>query len=191
MKKRIILIIIAILIILLFPIRFRYKDGGTLEYRAILYRIIKWNTIEGYKDTEIHFFPNNFHSIDYYKPLKPYSLNISNNSSKVILNIGSYSWTEIVDGKEKNIQSDSIHPVDFKYSESLDVIPNQTLIISQEAVISRVEIYNDKTLLNKNAIIDKNTIKVPILEKGTYTFILDIKFDEGEAIYSFKANVID
>ena len=41
MKKKIIKIavIIIILLILLFPLTFHYKDGGTVEYRALVYQV--------------------------------------------------------------------------------------------------------------------------------------------------------
>lgn len=71
--KLLIIVTITILVILLFPIRTIYKDGGTKVYSAILYKVIVWNEVNdnyesGYKTgTEFHFFPNNFKSIDYYR----------------------------------------------------------------------------------------------------------------------------
>ena len=42
MKKRIAIIaIICVLLILLFPTKLSLKDGGTVEYKAILYSIVK------------------------------------------------------------------------------------------------------------------------------------------------------
>ena len=45
MKKKTIRIIVIVLIILvlLFPVKYGYKDGGTVEYRAILYSVTVWN----------------------------------------------------------------------------------------------------------------------------------------------------
>ncbi len=40
-KKLIITAIIIILLILLFPIRIQLKDGGTVEYKAIVYKVSK------------------------------------------------------------------------------------------------------------------------------------------------------
>ncbi|MEG1149901.1 MAG: hypothetical protein RSE17_01265 [Bacilli bacterium] len=40
-KKAIIISIVVILMILLFPIRNQLKDGGTVEYQALLYKISK------------------------------------------------------------------------------------------------------------------------------------------------------
>lgn len=42
MKKKIIIVaIVVILLIFLFPIRNQLKDGGTVEYKALLYKISK------------------------------------------------------------------------------------------------------------------------------------------------------
>lgn len=54
-RKTIICIIVVILIILLFPIRMVLKDGGSVEYKAILYTITKYHklsfeTESGYTD---------------------------------------------------------------------------------------------------------------------------------------------
>ena len=63
------------IVILLFPIKLKYKDGGTTTYNAILYKIIVWNILDrnepsGFKrGVEIHLFPNNFYSLDYYEDI--------------------------------------------------------------------------------------------------------------------------
>ncbi len=42
MKKKVIIISVAIiLVILLFPIRNQLKDGGTVEYKALVYKVSK------------------------------------------------------------------------------------------------------------------------------------------------------
>ncbi|WP_419823976.1 hypothetical protein [Anoxybacterium hadale] len=40
-------IIIAFILILLFPIPLRYKDGGTVRYQAILYSITDYHALRG------------------------------------------------------------------------------------------------------------------------------------------------
>lgn len=54
-KKIIILVIIVVLLILLVPIRMHLKDGGTIEYKALLYKISKVHRLNfdsetGYED---------------------------------------------------------------------------------------------------------------------------------------------
>lgn len=70
MKKRFIIIIIAVALILFVPIPTgRYNDGGTKEYTALTYKIVKWHSLSGaegeyYIKTRVYPFPLNFRSID-------------------------------------------------------------------------------------------------------------------------------
>ena len=40
-KKKIIIIIILLFVFSLIPVTIRYKDGGTVEYRVVLYQVIQ------------------------------------------------------------------------------------------------------------------------------------------------------
>lgn len=70
MKKRFIIIIIAAVLILVVPVPTgQYKDGGTKEYTAITYKIVKWHRLSGaegeyYIKTRVYPFPLNFRSVD-------------------------------------------------------------------------------------------------------------------------------
>lgn len=44
-KKVIILSIVIILLFLLFPIRYQYRDGGTVEYKALVYKVSKVHSL--------------------------------------------------------------------------------------------------------------------------------------------------
>lgn len=44
-KKKIITIIILLFVFSLMPVTIHYKDGGTVEYRAVLYQVIQWQSI--------------------------------------------------------------------------------------------------------------------------------------------------
>lgn len=46
-KKTTIIIIIALLLILLIPIPMHLKDGGTVEYKALLYKFSKVHRLTG------------------------------------------------------------------------------------------------------------------------------------------------
>ncbi|MBE7064195.1 MAG: hypothetical protein E7384_00040 [Ruminococcaceae bacterium] len=72
MKKLIITIsiILLILLILFVPLPSgMYKDGGTKEYSALTYKIVKWHSIDSryesgyYENTSVYWFPDNFKSI--------------------------------------------------------------------------------------------------------------------------------
>lgn len=46
MKKKVkIILIVIILLISLFPIRSQLKDGGTIEYKALLYKVSKVHSL--------------------------------------------------------------------------------------------------------------------------------------------------
>ena len=56
-------IIISILLILFFPIKLEYRDRGTIEYKALTYRLITVNRLEEdgyYRGRELYWFPRNF-----------------------------------------------------------------------------------------------------------------------------------
>ncbi|MBR4073680.1 MAG: hypothetical protein IKK24_07030 [Clostridia bacterium] len=72
MKKKIIIgAVIALLALLMLTVPFRvlnYKDGGTKEYTALTYKIVKWNKFVGsdgrYTEAKVYLFPKNFKSVD-------------------------------------------------------------------------------------------------------------------------------
>ena len=80
MKKRIIIpaiIVIALLLVLFLPVPRVYDDGGTHEYAALTYKIVKWNRlvavcnengdmerIDTYTNTSVYWFPDNYKFID-------------------------------------------------------------------------------------------------------------------------------
>ena len=80
MKKKIIItaiIVIALLLVLFLPIpQGSYDDGGTRDYAALTYKIVKWNRISividedgqpssnTYQKTSVFWYPDNQKSID-------------------------------------------------------------------------------------------------------------------------------
>lgn len=50
-KKTIVFIIIFIAIVLLFPIPFRLKDGGSIEFKALLYTVTKYHRLSATSET--------------------------------------------------------------------------------------------------------------------------------------------
>lgn len=59
MKKKIIIIVCVLFVIMLTPVRLELKDGGTIEYKSILYKVSKVHRItdDGFDiGTEIRIF---------------------------------------------------------------------------------------------------------------------------------------
>ena len=68
MNKKYIILCLLLIIVLFIPIpRGTYDDGGSREYVALTYKIIKWHrlTSDGiYKKTRIYFFEDKYKTID-------------------------------------------------------------------------------------------------------------------------------
>ena len=64
-KLAVLCCLIDTLLFLLYPDKWVFKDGGTTQYWAPLYTVIKWKPLDHSKTgTEVYFFPNNFVDID-------------------------------------------------------------------------------------------------------------------------------
>lgn len=150
MKKKVI-VIIAVLIaaILLVPIPHRLKDGGSVEYKAILYTvksvhqidhnsefgyiegtIIKILGIEVFNNTEEKTNPknnskggakNNEIALN-----EPPALTVIYGKENVKALRGTTSWTYVnEDGTSTSVASDSLHPLQAKeYMPSLNLFPS-------------------------------------------------------------------
>ena len=71
---------VFILILFLIPVKFTYNDGGTVQYKAALYTVVKWNcyvepeeyiyegstyySYKKYKNTSVYLFPGSLKGID-------------------------------------------------------------------------------------------------------------------------------
>ncbi|MFQ8705745.1 MAG: hypothetical protein ACLR9T_06740 [Thomasclavelia sp.] len=64
MKKKLIFIILAILVLL--PIKRVCKDGGTITYTSISYKIIIWKTLESSESDDMNNVVSNKEKIDFY-----------------------------------------------------------------------------------------------------------------------------
>jgi len=70
----VIIVLVVIFLICLIPIKAKRKDGGTVEYAAVLYKVIVWNQIYNDPDsdeikyhtgTNVYIFPFNFGQKDW------------------------------------------------------------------------------------------------------------------------------
>lgn len=63
-KRKLVILCIVLLIAMCFPIKYNYKDGGTVSYKAILYSYTKYHRLEKddsyFTGTEFLIFPFNF-----------------------------------------------------------------------------------------------------------------------------------
>ncbi|MDD2434818.1 MAG: hypothetical protein PHO63_01035 [Bacilli bacterium] len=206
MKGRDLLILIIILLILIIPIRLKYKDGGTVEYKAVLYKVIKWNRMIEFGEyktgTEVILFPNNFHPIDYYDDVRPLRIAVYNENKKdeyVIGNTGSYTWSKEVDGKWLHVTADAIDPVSMDYEKVLEVLSNSKIYTMNLSNVTKIYLYEGhKTAwyeglmpLSYKVIFDESdgSLLLPNITSGDYIVQIDIEDGDNTAWYSFKISV--
>lgn len=74
-RRRTIVILVAVALLLFFPIpSFPMSDGGSVEFRAMTYTVVKWHRIlptadasgkaDMYIKTSVYWFPHNHRDID-------------------------------------------------------------------------------------------------------------------------------
>lgn len=211
MKNKLwILITIIVIAILIVPNKKVCNDGGTIEYSAILYKVIKWNRIRPYEEnktgTEVYFFPKNLHSLDYYDDIRPEAIAVYNENSNeddiltedelVIANVGSYSWSKEVDGENLHIIADTIGPIEMEYKNALKTTKDG-IIKSSGLKYDVVKIdtykYNGDVAekIENNLQYDKTNqeIKIVDMDKGDYIIVLYVENGEDDVWYSFKLEI--
>jgi len=203
MRKRwYILSIIVILIILFFPIRRMANDGGTVEYSAVLYKVIKWNKLRVFEEnktgTEIYWFPENLHSLDYYDAPRPEAVAFFDGNRLVVANTGSYQWSKAVDGQTIHINADAIGPLQMEYKDTLKITQGQCVksigLISNVTKITIYKYEEDQAQKIENQLIydeSNQEINFAGLEKGVYIIELFVEKEQDNVLYSFKLEILD
>ena len=200
MKKKIIIIVVVILLILFVPIRVKHADGGSVEYKALTYRLFKWHKLISnenyYVSTDIYFFPNNFHKFDYYEPIVTPIVSVSSGEEKIDVSTYSYNWSkEYGEEIRYDIGDGSIETVDF--SAALNVESKSTLTFESEYDVEDVEysVYNDDSsqLMFNGLGYDQLTksLTLPNLEPGDYLINFKLTNEEDYAMYAFKITIQD
>ena len=199
-KKWWILIIILVAIILVFPTKKICNDGGTVEYSALLYKVINWNRIRVFEEnktgTEVYFFPKNFHSLEYYDPPRPEAIAIYDGDNFVTANIGTYQWSKEVDGKTSYIIADSVGSLYMEYKETLEIEQGQSLNVqglSNNPTKIKIYNYDEKTEIENKIEYDETTQEIDLagLSYGNYIIELYVKKGSNEAYYSFKIEIFE
>ena len=208
-KTLIIMNVVAtgILATLFVPQKLYVNDGGTVEYNAIAYKYIKWNTTRNdgtpLKHNELHWFPNNFHSLEYYKPVETPIVNASSNNQQIACNKGSCQWSKTVDGQEIHVIADAFtDPIQWIYKDSLIITGENILTIDAPYNIRDVKYTEYKEELADSEIgtmnfefikLDFNnenkTIDLKDFENGTYIIAFTIYNNKDYVDYAFKVKI--
>ena len=194
MKKKNIIIIVSILvlIILLVPIKFQYKDGGTIEYRSLIYKIIKWHRLDEYYEnglkigTEIHFFPNNLKPIDYFDEVKPPRFSLIYIDELFYSQVLSYCWKN----EYNSVCADTLGPTDINYKEVINVNKNDEFHYGTFIPITSIKLYDENGIFDYDIEFsnDDEIIRVPDIS-GVYFLQIYYKSLEGNVSYAFKINI--
>lgn len=213
-KKRYFWMVLGLfLVIVLFPIKLVYKDGGTKEYQSMIYKVIVWNRLnDGYekgykKGKEVHFLPFNFYPVDYYDDVRPESLFLTKSKSQsggVMAETGTYCYGERVGKEMKHLCSDTISPVSANYRDELVVKKDEKIYLAGfDGYINKLELYRygfkedekwnlnaNEYLVNYNLTYDNEGkyIEVPDLD-GEYVFVVAMNNEFGNVSYSFKIRI--
>ena len=209
-NKRLIIInsiIIGVLLLLFVPIKIQYRDGGTQEYRAVAYKYIKWNTIRNdgtpLKENDLNWFPHNFHSLEYYKPVESPIVNVSTDEKQISCSKGSFHWSKTVDGVNIFSIADAFKSaVHWTYKDILTIKNDNTVKIDTPYNIRNLKytqykeeyanteidkvrpVFNNINFNNENKEID-----LVELENGTYIISFTIYNNVEYADYAFKVEI--
>ena len=199
--------VIGILLLLFVPIKIQYRDGGTTEYRALSYKYIKWNTTRNdgtpLKENDLHWFPHNFHSLEYYKPVESPIVTVSMGSQQIKCSKGSFYWSKTVDGVNMLVIADVFKSaVQWTYKDTLIITEDNIVKIDNTFNIGNVkyteykEEYEDMKIDAVRPVFieidfnnDDRTIDLTNLENGTYIITFTIYKEKQYADYAFKVKV--
>ena len=201
MKKKWWILIIVVAIILVFPIKKECNDGGTVEYSAILYKVIKWNRIRIYEEnktgTEVYFFPKNLHSLEYYDDIRPEAIAFHGENGLVVANTGTYSWSKEIDGTNRMVIADTLGPLGMEYKNTLKITQGESIksdgLISNITKITMYKYDGEEAKKIENQLkYDKTTQEIDMaeLDKGTYIIDLYVVNGVNSVSYSFKLEIL-
>lgn len=193
MKKKIIIIVCVILVVMLIPVRLQLKDGGTVEYKSILYKVSKVHrTIDNGFDigTEIEILGikvfDNVKSVNDKKDLKETKgvEVVPTLSDKVSTDT---SWCPTFQLIWNDFKNDIVKE-DIKFDEKLDILDN----LNKEEFTTKdiSDNYYYKIYGRKNLEL-KNKIETAIKEKFNQTSDILDKFDWSNDALDSGNNMID
>lgn len=194
-------ILVIILIVLIFPTRKIANDGGTVVYSSALYKIIKWNRMRNFEEnkigTEVYWFPENLHSLEYYDSPRPENIAIYYGEKFIMGNIGTYQWSKKVDGTTLYVNACGLGPIEMEYKETLQIIKSNNVKTYLPGEVTEIKIYQFKDenieLINNNLKYNEESkeLNVGVLDNGIYIIELLVEEENNKVRYSFKLQVVD
>lgn len=189
MKKKILLIVVVLIIVMLVPIPMKLKDGGSTEYKAILYSVTKYHKInhdstKGYDDGwKVKLF-----GLTIYDKITTYVsvehvISIKNDNMTVKANTGSFCY--------KNGEClDKIDFKDFSYDVITAISDDKLYIDNLDGNIKSIELYDysEKNFLEKPVDFTNEYIITPNTN-GLYIFKINAIYEDKDISYYFMCEI--
>lgn len=189
-KKNICLIVgVILLILMLIPIPLKLKDGGSIEYKSILYSITKYhsNNLEstkGYDDGwKIEIF-----GLTIYDKINTYvssehNINIKTDNKIIDANTGSFCY-------KSGACIDKIDFQDYSYDVITSYYNNKLYIENLDGTIKSVELfdYSTKEFTDTKVDFTNNYIITPSIS-GLYIFKINAIYEAKSIEYYFMTKI--
>ena len=188
-KKIIIIAIVIIATLILIPIPNRLKDGGSIEYNAILYKYTKIHRLSaksstGYEDGwELRILGIHVGgTINTYVSTE-HKISIRSNDKIIEAATGSFCY-------KSGMCIDKIDFEDFDYDTISSYYDNKLYIDNLEGNIKSIELfdYSVRKLTNIKVDFTNEYIITPNIS-GIYIFIINASYEEKNIEYYFLADI--
>ena len=189
-KKNIIIILIVSFILMLIPIPIRLKDGGSIEYKTLLYKYTKIHRLSeisrsGYEDgwelsiLGIHVGGNTH-------VLEEHRISIRSNDKIIDAITGSFCYYNASYGS----CIDKIDFQDFRYDVISSYYSNKLYINNLDGSIKNIEVfdYSYKRFIDINIDFNSDYIITPSIS-GPYIFKINAIYEGKSIEYYFMINI--
>lgn len=185
-KKKIIIAIVILFIIMIIPIPFKLKDGGSVEYKAILYKVTKYHMLnpestKGYDDGwQIKILGITIYDkINTYREAE-HSITIRSNDKKIVAVTGSFCY-------KNGLCIDKTDFQDFSYDVITSYYDNKLYIDNLEGSISSIEVfdYSTKKFIDTKVEFTNEYIITPNIS-DMYIFRINAIFENKKIEYYFE-----
>lgn len=188
-KKIIIIIIIALFILMLIPMPIKYKDGGSTEYKAILYQVTKYHILNpdsnrGYDDGwKIKILGITIYDKINSDVASEHVINIRSNDKKIKAITGSFCY-------KNGLCVDKINFEDVNYDSISSFYGNKLFIDNLDGNIRSIELfdYGSKDFTKTKVEYTNNYIITPSTS-GLYIFKINAIYENKDIEYYFMSQI--
>ena len=188
-KKIIIIVAIVIFIIMLIPIKDRLYDGGSTEYKAILYKYTKIHRLSeksytGYEDGwELRILGIQVGGEINTYVLAEHKISIKSNDKKIEAETGSFCY-------KSGSCIDKVDFQDFKYDVIKSYYDNKLYIENLDGTIKSIELfdYSSKTFIDTKVEFTNEYIVTPSIS-GPFIVKINAIYEGKSIEYYFMINI--